>query len=207
MAKLNGKLLAKAHGISVAQSLYRARGDWYHVLNRFPAALFDDTGYIIFETFESYAEFLSDGRISGVNYSAEKNWLTIKHGISSQNGYVHFRANAFPNEVISATRFFEGSVQTVTVNRYERDRNARQNCIDAWGCRCIVCDFDFLKFYGEIGRDFIHVHHLVQISSIGSEYELDPFHDLRPVCPNCHAMLHRRDPPLSIEDLKKILKN
>lgn len=62
------------------------------------------------------------------------------------------------------------------------------------------------KVYGEIGRGFIHVHHKVPLSSIGKEYELDPIKDLVPVCPNCHAMLHRKEPPYDVNDLKELCK-
>ena len=55
--------------------------------------------------------------------------------------------------------------------------------------------------YGEIGADFIEVHHLKPLSQSAGAYDLDPIEDLRPVCSNCHSMLHRRQPPLSIEDL------
>jgi 5-methylcytosine-specific restriction protein A len=36
---------------------------------------------------------------------------------------------------------------------------------------------------------------------MGNNYIVDPVKDLEPVCPNCHAMLHRKDPPYSIEEL------
>jgi 5-methylcytosine-specific restriction protein A len=91
------------------------------------------------------------------------------------------------------------------VNRYERDPTARKECIKIWGCLCAVCDFDFSVVYGEIGREFIHVHHLTKISSLKSGYLLDPRNDLRPVCPNCHAMLHKKDPPFSIDELRQVL--
>tara|TARA_R110002050_G_scaffold54303_4_gene122942 strand:- start:29513 stop:29710 length:198 start_codon:yes stop_codon:yes gene_type:complete len=60
--------------------------------------------------------------------------------------------------------------------------------------------------YGEIGKGFIHVHHLTPISEIGKKYQIDPINDLRPVCPNCHSMLHRRNPPISVNELKEIIK-
>jgi 5-methylcytosine-specific restriction protein A len=50
------------------------------------------------------------------------------------------------------------------------------------------------------------VHHLVKISSSGAEHEVDPVTDLRPVCPNCHAMLHRKDPPYTLEEIATNLK-
>ncbi len=61
--------------------------------------------------------------------------------------------------------------------------------------------FNLGEQYGEIGQGFIHVHHLKQLSDVGEGYEVDPVADLRPVCPNCHAMLHRNNPPLSIDEL------
>ena len=74
------------------------------------------------------------------------------------------------------------------------------------GCRCVVCGLDFATRYGDIGIDFIEVHHLVPLSNIGKEYVVDPIQDLRPVCPNCHAMIHRVRPPLDVEDIKGRLK-
>jgi hypothetical protein len=95
----------------------------------------------------------------------------------------------------------EGATRQVTVNAYERNPAARSDCIKHWGHSCVVCGFSFGVRYGLLGRNFIHVHHLLPIASIGREYTIDPVQDLRPVCPNCHAMLHRTDPPLSIDEL------
>ena len=63
--------------------------------------------------------------------------------------------------------------------------------------------FDFGEVYGELGEGFIHVHHLLDLSTIGEEYEVDPIKDLHPVCPNCHAMLHREVPAMSIKKLRR----
>ena len=53
---------------------------------------------------------------------------------------------------------------------------------------------------------FIHIHHVIDISIIGKEYEINPKNDLVPVCPNCHAMLHKQKPALSVEELKSHLR-
>jgi len=113
-------------------------------------------------------------------------------------------AQFFPEEIDNPERFIEGALLRVTVNRYERSTEAREACIARWGYKCNVCDFDFGKTYGTLGQDFIHVHHLTPISTVGEAYTLDPVADLRPVCPNCHAMLHRTNPPLSLEELKAV---
>jgi len=41
---------------------------------------------------------------------------------------------------------------------------------------------------------------------IQQEYEVNLIQDLRPVCPNYHAMLHRKIPAYSIEEIQNILK-
>lgn len=106
---------------------------------------------------------------------------------------------ALPEEVPATLS--EGAKKTVLVNSYERNPAARSACIKEYGVACSVCGFDFEEFYGERGQGFIHVHHLVAIADIGQEYEVDPINDLRPVCPNCHAMLHRKG-HISIEQLR-----
>ncbi|HGL5383765.1 hypothetical protein [Burkholderia orbicola] len=112
----------------------------------------------------------------------------------------------FPDEIPPDQQpLIEGAVKQVLVNRYERDPRARAACIQHWDAVCYVCGFDFQKTYGDMGRGFIHVHHLTDIASIGTEYEVDPHTDLRPVCPNCHAMLHTQRPAMDIDDLKSKL--
>ena len=102
-------------------------------------------------------------------------------------------------------KLYEGALITVKANKYERNQKARKECVAKKGYQCLVCGRDFEATYGEIGKNFIHVHHLTPISTIGKEYELNVDTDLVPVCPNCHYMLHRKDPPYTIEELKDIL--
>lgn len=101
--------------------------------------------------------------------------------------------------------FYEGSAKRVSVNRYERDPKARAICIEYYGTICSCCRVDLGQVYGEIGDGFIHVHHLTPIADIGERISVDPIKDLRPVCPNCHAMLHRQQPPYSVEELRLVL--
>ena len=109
----------------------------------------------------------------------------------------------FPDEVVAgAEPFAEGAIATVTINIYERNPLARQKCIEHYGYACFVCNFEFEAAYGPLGCSFIHVHHLIELSAIKGEYTVDPINDLRPLCPNCHAMIHKRRPALSIEELR-----
>ena len=114
--------------------------------------------------------------------------------------------NLFPDELQAKTEFVEGAVLQVMVNRYERDRQAREAALRYHGSQCQVCGLDMAKRYGDIGRGFIHIHHLVPLSEIKQDYRLDPKTDLIPVCPNCHAMLHRRNPPYTPDELKILIQ-
>jgi len=117
----------------------------------------------------------------------------------------HISDIILPEEVSQYSKYSEGSVKQIYVNVYERNLPARQKCIEYYGANCYVCGFQFARVYGKIGEGFIHVHHLKSLSEIGQEYEVDPIKDLRPVCPNCHSMLHRRKPAYSIEQLKNFI--
>lgn len=100
----------------------------------------------------------------------------------------------------------EGARTTITVNRFERSRQNRQRCLAIHGHRCTVCELDLRDTYGDLGDGFIHVHHVTPVSKIGPDYLVDPVRDLVPVCPNCHAMLHRKDPPLSPDNLRLVIR-
>ncbi len=100
----------------------------------------------------------------------------------------------------------EGEAVYHQLNKYERNRKARQTCIAAHGCTCSVCGFDFGKVYGDAFAGIIEVHHLVPISQIGKKYVVDPVKDLRPVCANCHTALHsKKDGVYTIEELKALV--
>ena len=101
----------------------------------------------------------------------------------------------------------EGSVRSVLINEYKRNPKARAVCLAHYGHSCFVCNFNFGDVYGSIGNDFIHVHHLKEISSSDEEYSVDPINDLRPLCPNCHAMVHTQKPAIAPEELRKLLKS
>ena len=100
----------------------------------------------------------------------------------------------------------EGGRRTVTAIRLERSGAARRICLEAHGVRCSVCDIDFGERYGKFAKGFIHVHHQVPLANRGGNSATNPLKDLVPVCPNCHAMLHRQNPPLSVAALKKRIR-
>lgn len=113
---------------------------------------------------------------------------------------------SLPEEITKdSVGYKEGAVQRITINKYERDPGARDACLDYYGTTCQACKVPMHQVYGLAGKDLIHVHHKKPLSQIKKEYIPDPIQDLVPVCPNCHAIIHREDPPMKIEKLQKII--
>jgi hypothetical protein len=109
-------------------------------------------------------------------------------------------------ELPSSGNLVEGAACKVTINAYERSPIARRHCIDHYGPTCVVCGFNFGVVYGPLAEGFIHVHHVTPLSEIGEEYEVNPVADLRPVCPNCHAVIHLGGECRSIEEVRQLLQ-
>jgi predicted HNH restriction endonuclease len=96
----------------------------------------------------------------------------------------------------------EGAALRTVADRYERSPTARNACISHYGTACAVCGFEFGKTYGKVGEGLVVVDHLVPLGVTRAQHETVPIVDLRPVCANCHLVIHREDPPLSIEAVK-----
>ncbi len=110
-----------------------------------------------------------------------------------------------PDELPSDQKYSEGATKQVVVNAFERSAAARSRCIAHYGTACVVCGFDFGQVYGAVAEGHIHVHHLNPLSAIHDEYQVDPIRDLRPVCANCHSVIHLGGNLRSIEDVRALL--
>jgi len=144
-----------------------------------------------------------------IEYYEDKAGVTVNKRRSIYENYLKLldkepELTIYPDDVDSSVKYSEGKAKKILVNSYERNPLARKKCIDYYGLNCQVCGFNFQEKYGDIGKNFIHVHHKVDISTIGDKYSVDPINDLIPVCPNCHAMLHKKKPAYTVEDLKEI---
>ena len=163
--------------------------------------IFDDFGYdklqIALKSIEKHIDYYKNlGPINNI----EAIYDVFKRIKKAENIY-----NEYNDE--SEEYFNEGKAKRVFVNIYERDKNSRKKCIEYYGYRCFACGLIMTKIYGEIAENFIHVHHLKELSNIKEDYSVDPIKDLRPLCPNCHAIIHRKTPVLSIEELINIIKS
>jgi predicted HNH restriction endonuclease len=108
-------------------------------------------------------------------------------------------------------KLFEGAAKKIWVNVYERDPQARKDCLDYYReplngrVKCWVCEMDFAKDYDESMAGKMHIHHRKPLHEIGQEYQVDPVKELLPVCPNCHYVIHALG--WSPEELKERLEN
>lgn len=105
----------------------------------------------------------------------------------------------------------EGAVSTRQHLHRERDRTIiaakRRQVLSATGrLACSVCSFDFQQFYGDLGSEFCEVHHLRSLADADGEVQTR-LEDLAVVCSNCHRMLHRSHPFLTLEQLKSKIRN
>ncbi len=131
---------------------------------------------------------------SGYDFNATFPWAT---------GFFGLGLALLPLEEIDESAIggdSEGVALFRLVKQYERSRINRAACLEIHGTACRICGFDFGAQFGELGEGFIHVHHVIPVSEMGGSYSLDPGKDLLPVCPNCHAMLHRRRPALTPDE-------
>ena len=115
------------------------------------------------------------------------------------------RQRLYPDDLELGKTYVEGAKKQVRVNAYERNQVARKACLKHHGFNCVGCGFNFHSRYGKLGKNFIHVHHLKPLSLSDGKYVIDPVNDLCPVCPNCHAMIHRGKRVLTIKQLRSRL--
>lgn len=99
----------------------------------------------------------------------------------------------------------EGRLTETKVLRRQRNRQARQQCLEASGYKCYVCGFDFGKIYGEIGEKFLEVHHTKPLATYDDEHSI-PQSELCALCSNCHSMVHRTKEVMDVEELKRIVE-
>jgi 5-methylcytosine-specific restriction enzyme A len=148
----------------------------------------------------------------GVNWSTQSSGILIPEDVAQElekqwMSVTKRFEKVLPLTVADETTYYEGASHQLTLTQFERNPQARLRCIQYYGTACVICDFDFGQTYGDLGAGFIHVHHIIPLNEIREGYFVDPIRDLRPVCPNCHAMIHRRNPPFIIDEIRSLLSS
>ena len=115
-----------------------------------------------------------------------------------------------PESLAALPPAFEGAERQVTRNIRERDPAARRAAEAHWrqlrgGLISEGCGIDFGRAYGPRGAGFMHFHHLTPLAAAEGPRAVDGARDLVPLCPNCHAMVHRGEDLLTIDALRALL--
>jgi HNH endonuclease len=89
---------------------------------------------------------------------------------------------------------------------FRRNPALRTAAIKAHGLRCIACETNFAEAYGPLGEGYIEIHHInplaERLDPLSGEPSLTTVEDVVPLCANCHRMVHRRRPALSVDELQ-----
>jgi len=154
---------------------------------------------------------LDKGKYSQVHWNTQQSGIKIPDDIGMQlekklMAAAEKKVVVSPNEVHDQGKLPEGATRWVLVNTYERNPKARQRCLNHYGYMCMVCGIDLGEIYGAVAAGYIHVHHLRPLSKLKKSYTVNPVRDLCPVCPNCHAIIHLKDPPYSIRAIREMLE-
>ena len=107
--------------------------------------------------------------------------------------------------VLTNQKYVEGQISDVTMRRRERSPEARAACLAVYGFDCYVCGVNLRAKYVGLATEVVHVHHEEPLSAASGEQEIDPVATMKPVCPNCHAVIHTRTPPYSITEARAML--
>lgn len=106
---------------------------------------------------------------------------------------------------------YEGSISYRWHKVIERNpaivEKKKRSILNAHGkLACEICDFDFERVYGELGKGFIECHHKIPLSQIDHETPT-LLSDLSLVCANCHRIIHRNIETHSFEQIKKQIRD
>jgi hypothetical protein len=187
-------------GVGAVQVRYSDDGHWYATLKRFPAALFDAHGYVLFETEEEYR--------SSRHLHIGKQISIPKPGISALPGYVRFvesEATPLLDVDIHTLAATEGRRRLVLHLQRERNQTiVRNKKKHSASLNCEVCGFSFVRAYGRAASNYCEVHHLLPLSEVEDATQTR-IEDLAILCANCHRVVHLHNPPYTLQQVRSML--
>ena len=183
-------------------------GAWDHPYNACPPAL---VAQLLDAFCQRYQCSDSDIVIhQGTGANSKNTFLLIRSPSLALRILLQDVGAAVDEDIVIATQsgnFVEGAVRDVVMRLHERSAAAREACISHYGYSCFICKARLRERYKGLTMDLIQVHHETPISSKSVASDVDPVADLKPVCPNCHAVVHSRTPPYTVAEVQAMYES
>ena len=161
-------------------------------------SIFDVTDSSLLLRLQAFIENPQRGRMA---YGRPVRDIDVKRAFFKH--YIGFLSKQSESEDDPNDEYVEGQVKEIQFFRRKRSKTLRDACIKKYGSVCYVCGFDFEAHYGPRGHNYIEVHHLNPMANYDEEHSIT-IDDLRPLCSNCHSMIHR-DPVSGITDIEAFI--
>lgn len=203
--------------LEIARRSYVKGKSWMGQLGEFPACYLHERNTNVQEIWRDPSTGEMQTRLhqsppeSSLSIGQYGVWSTVVSGVAGNFKLPH-NLSLSPGEsdpeadLADDSGLLEGGLKLVELTSYERNPEARRRCIEHYGARCQACGLNYGDKYGCIGRGLIHVHHITPLSAIGESYQVDPVHDLVPLCACCHHVAHRRNPPYSVAEIRTAIE-
>jgi len=151
-----------------------------------------------------------------------KEWPNVFHGGAEANNFLiarkfeiynldtRERVGVEPEIEDEESTFAEGRAKYQLHRSLERDakisRLAKQRRLRSMRqLACDVCGFNVEARYGPLGVGYIEAHHTIPVCQLKGKRKTK-LEEIALVCSNCHRMLHKARPWLSISQLQSELK-
>lgn len=217
-------LIKTTGGNGEMPALCRVKGFWREHLpelsqylwgsNHFPYVFFFKTQEIdlTWHRFKQDVSYMPKFRPAGSVYRVREDRLVPFGGAE---GYVSellgkgYKPIAEPEgrveEPTPEAEYEEGERRTREVYYFKRNPKLVSLAKEAFGYVCQACGFDFERVYGELGSQYIECHHKNPLSERDEELA-STLDDVCMLCSNCHRMIHRTRPAMSLESLQEIVR-
>ena len=184
--------------------------------NHYPFVFFFDTQEIelTWEQFKTHVDYKMNFRPSGNVYRV-RNADDKLSNFGGVQGYIEFLVNGLKvsesetQYQVDTNKYTddyeEGQRRIHELAYFKRNPQLVKDAKKLYGYTCQVCGFNFKDAYGDLGKEYIECHHINPLSE-REEYMDSSINDVCVVCSNCHRMIHRSKPALTIEQLREKLK-
>ena len=125
--------------------------------------------------------------------------LLIRGGTDNIETFSYFTSDEDDISIEERRRYVRHS-------RIERNQSAAKAVKKLLGSTCMGCGFNFERIYGERGAGYIEAHHLLPLHLLPSDkaVKMNPKTDFAVLCSNCHRIVHKNKPMLTLQELQNI---